>query len=241
VTTEFLIFPENEKILQSLRSAGGASRERESLYGLIAERLAGRTYERTAFAFILMEVLYEWEEHEGRDLSNLLTRLVLALGQDQELAETTLDAYREIKDASPDHQDAISPELDELLKIKETVQSTLFSRAEVSTSAPAAGAPSAPSSTTKGKGAGVSAQETLQEAQKQLADRALAARVSIEMALHQTTQSRAAMALQDIIALRTAIRRFEELITTSEQQLLKNTGLIPGGPSSEPDPGRGDA
>ena len=53
MTTEFLIFPEKDSILQSLRSAGGASRERENLYELIAERLAGRTYERTAFAFIL--------------------------------------------------------------------------------------------------------------------------------------------------------------------------------------------
>src|SRR6185369_17452789 len=80
----------------------------------------------------------------------------------------------------------------------------------------------------------------LQLAQKALVDLGLATRVSIDLSMRRPSRDRVNRTLQDITALRSAMRRFEELLSQAELQVLEAAGVLWGGPGSRGEPvGRG--
>src|SRR4051794_11163554 len=96
--SDFIDFPAKPEIVQRLRGVD-ESPGLLPLYETIGERLASRTYERSASAFILIEMLYDFEETAGGDMSYLLPRSVFTLTGDRDLALSALGAFNEIKDA----------------------------------------------------------------------------------------------------------------------------------------------
>src|SRR3954468_23831708 len=64
--SDFIDFPPKEVIVERLRGVD-ESAALLPLYETIGERLASRTYERSASAFILIEMLYDFEETAGGD------------------------------------------------------------------------------------------------------------------------------------------------------------------------------
>jgi len=66
----------------------------------------------------------------------------------------------------------------------------------------------------------------LQLAQKALVDLGLATRVSIDLSMRRPSRDRVNRTLQDITALRSAMRRFEELLSQAELQVLEAAGVL---------------
>src|SRR6185436_19165402 len=91
-------FPAKEEIVERLLAVDESPRL-VRLYETIGERLAGKNYERSASAFILIEMLYDFEEVVGGDMSYLLPRSIYTLTGDRDLALSALSAFNEIKDA----------------------------------------------------------------------------------------------------------------------------------------------
>ena len=77
----------------------------------------------------------------------------------------------------------------------------------------------------------------LQLAQKALVDLGLTTRVSIDLAMRRPSRDRVNRTLQDITALRAAMRRFEELLSQAELQVLEAAGVLWEG-TAEPADGR---
>lgn len=242
--TDFIEFPPREAILSKLREADDSSEEIEELYGVIADRLAARTYERSASAFILIELVYDFEEtHEG-EWSYVLPRAIMSLTGDRDLALTALSAFNEIKDAIGPSEAEVSelvPEPEEEADVptepsedapeeragdrasveRETRELFGEDAAEPEPAEPPPREADAPSESDL-----LMAQ--LQNAQKALSDMGLGTRVSIDLAMRRSTKDRVSRTLQDISALRTALRRFEELLSRAELQVLESAGLLWG-------------
>ncbi len=95
--SDYISFPSADEIVSRLRPSANGEPVREDLCRMIAERLASRTYESAAFAFILMEVIHELEARQGQDLTELLPRCILALTGDRDLARSAVQSFEEIK------------------------------------------------------------------------------------------------------------------------------------------------
>ena len=68
--------------------------------------------------------------------------------------------------------------------------------------------------------------QKLQTAQKAVADLGLSTRVSIDLTTRRPTPDRVSRTLQDIASLRGALRRFEELLSRAELQVLEAAGVL---------------
>ena len=202
--SDFIDFPAKEEIVERLLAVDESPRL-VRLYETIGERLAAKTYERSASAFILIEMLYDFEEVVGSDMSYLLPRSVYTLTGDRDLALSALGAFNEIKDAivlqaaQAEPPRAVPPPLP--------------------AAAPPAPPPSPPTETDV-------MMHKLQLAQKALVDLGLATRVSIDLSMRRPSRDRVNRTLQDITALRSAMRRFEELLSQAELQVLEAAGVL---------------
>lgn len=93
----FIHFPPHGEILARLRAIESLLAELSPLFDPLAQRLGDKAYDRFAFVFILIEMIYELEESCGGNFRALLARLVLALTDDVELTRTALGAFEEIR------------------------------------------------------------------------------------------------------------------------------------------------
>ncbi len=66
----------------------------------------------------------------------------------------------------------------------------------------------------------------MQNAQKTLSDLGLATRVSIDLTMRRPTRDRVSRTLQEVSSLRSALRRFEELLSEAELQVLEAAGVL---------------
>ena len=66
----------------------------------------------------------------------------------------------------------------------------------------------------------------LQKVQKQVVDLGLSARMSIDMTLSRPTPEGVSHALREISALRGTLRRFETLLTESQERILEQIGVL---------------
>lgn len=249
--TDFIEFPPREAIVSSLREMEDSSAELEELYETIGDRLGDRTYERSASAFILIELVYDFEEGHDGEWSYILPQAIMTLTDDRDLALTALSAFNEIKDAIGPSEieepvDAEGPEIEAEMEGEpategEPVESEEeLSEAELETRelfgeeeeddgetlppSPETDAPSTPEIRVPSEADLLMSQ--LQNAQKALSDMGLGTRVSIDLAMRRSTRERVSRTLQDISALRTALRRFEELLSRAELLVLESAGLL---------------
>ena len=93
----FIHFPSQAEVFQRLRTIESLAAEVAPLFEPIAERLGDKAYDRFAFVFILIEMIYEVDDNCGGNFRELLARLVLALTEDIELTRTALGAFEEIR------------------------------------------------------------------------------------------------------------------------------------------------
>ena len=200
--SDFIDFPAKEVIVERLLEVDESPRLVQ-LYETIGNRLAAKTYERSASAFILIEMLYDFEEVVGSDMSYLLPRSIFTLTGDRDLALSALGAFNEIKDAivlqAPQAPPPPAPP-------------------PLPASAPVL-APPPPTETDV-------MMHKLQLAQKALVDLGLTTRVSIDLSMRRPSRDRVNRTLQDITALRSAMRRFEELLSQAELQVLEAAGVL---------------
>lgn len=210
---DYLTFPGREEVLAALRAMRGYEPEVDPLCHTIAERLAGSSYDSSAFVFILIELVYDFEEDTDQSLSFLLPAVVQALTADVFLAGSAHDAFKEIKDAiAPSVGDAGA---DENAAADESAMSgDRFT---------AAGAPSAEMVALRDE-----LMVELQRAQKRVSDLGLGTRLSIETALSRPGADTVRRTLREIATLRSCLRRFEELLTRSEEQILLSIGVLEG-------------
>jgi hypothetical protein len=217
--SDFVDFPPKDEIVERLRAVDESPRL-AGLYDTIGERLAAKTYERSASAFILIEMLYDFEEVVGSDMSYLLPRSIYTLTGDRDLALSALGAFNEIKDAIVLQAPRVSPP----------------PASPPPLPAPAAAMTVGAARPTTGTDPMM---HKLQLAQKTLVDLGLTTRVSIDLAMRRPSRDRVNRTLQDITALRTAMRRFEELLSQAELQVLEAAGVLwegtsePNGPAEE--------
>jgi hypothetical protein len=206
--SDFIDFPAKEVIVERLRTVDESPRL-DPLYEIIGERLASRTYERSASAFILIEMLYDFEDTVGADMGYLLPRSVFSLTGDRDLALSALGAFNEIKDAIK-------------LQAAPTPDPAVQPVAAPVAAAPVAAPPPAPAAPTEMD----LMMQKLQTAQKAVADLGLSTRVSIDLTTRRPTPDRVSRTLQDIASLRGALRRFEELLSQAELQVLEAAGVL---------------
>jgi hypothetical protein len=219
--SDFIDFPAKEEIVERLLAVDESPRL-VRLYETIGDRLAAKTYERSASAFILIEMLYDFEEVVGSDMSYLLPRSIYTLTGDRDLALSALGAFNEIKDAI-------------VLQAPATPKT-----AEPPPAAPPPMAVAEPLvvATTKPTETDVMMHK-LQLAQKALVDLGLATRVSIDLSMRRPSRDRVNRTLQDITALRSAMRRFEELLSQAELQVLEAAGVLWEGTAEPRETGEG--
>ena len=216
--SDFIDFPAKEEIVERLLQVDESPRL-VRLYETIGERLAAKTYERSASAFILIEMLYDFEEVVGRDMSYLLPRSIFTLTGDRDLALSALGAFNEIKDAI-------------------VLQSPPPPPPPEPAPLPAPPPPPAPSEETTEID---QMMHKLQYAQKAVSDLGLTTRVSIDLAMRRPNRERVSRTLQDIASLRAVMRRFEELLSQAELQVLEAAGVLwdggaaPASPAAELD------
>ncbi|HEV8629651.1 MAG TPA: hypothetical protein VGV61_04985 [Thermoanaerobaculia bacterium] len=203
--SDFIDFPPKEVIVERLRAVDEAPRLSE-LYDTIGDRLASKTYERSASAFILIEMLYDFEETVGSDMSYLLPRSIFTLTGDRDLALSALGAFNEIKDAI-------------ILQTTPSPEKTATIELPLLPAPPAPPVEPPPSETDL-------MMHKLQTAQKALFDMGLTTRVSIDLVMRRPSRDRVSRTLQDIASLRAAMRRFEELLSSAELQVLEAAGVL---------------
>ncbi|MDX1631418.1 MAG: hypothetical protein R3234_06135 [Thermoanaerobaculia bacterium] len=257
--TDFIEFPPRDTIVSSLRKMEDSSAELEDLYETIGDRLGDRTYERSASAFILIELVYDFEEgHEG-EWSYILPQAIMTLTEDRDLALTALSAFNEIKDAigpaeveePAEAEPSVEPEgtegepVEEELTEAELETRELFDDEDEEDGVPETPPEDEASSTREIRVPSEAdlLMSQLQNAQKALSDMGLGTRVSIDLATRRSTKERVSRTLQDISALRTALRRFEELLSRAELMVLESAGLLweNSKPRPEDDEGAGAA
>ncbi len=212
--SDFVDFPSKEEIVDRLLTVDESPRL-VRLYETIGERLAGKNYERSASAFILIEMLYDFEEVVGGDMSYLLPRSIFTLTGDRDLALSALGAFNEIKDAIVLHGPALEPKAETKAEARPAVPS-----------APSPAPAAAPSAHARKPTETDQMMHKLQLAQKALVDLGLNTRVSIDLAMRRPSRDRVSRTLQDITALRGAMRRFEELLSQAELQVLEAAGVL---------------
>ncbi len=213
--SDFIDFPAKEVIVERLLAVDESPRL-VRLYETIGDRLAAKTYERSASAFILIEMLYDFEEVVGSDMSYLLPRSIYTLTGDRDLALSALGAFNEIKDAIVLHAPAAPP----------AGRAAAVAGASPPRQPPPSNLPNTDPMMHK-----------LQLAQKALVDLGLTTRVSIDLSMRRPSRDRVNRTLQDITALRAAMRRFEELLSQAELQVLEAAGVLWEGTA---DPREGD-
>lgn len=209
-TSNFIAFPDRGEILQKLRSIEGYQSAIEPLFAQIADRLAVKAYDRSAFVFILIEMVYELEEESGQDFDVLLPRAVLALSGDIHLAATASDAFQEIKEAigpstaaGADRDDAEPPPVTEL----PSTPDLLAPRTSVNE-------------------VQLVLMTDLQSVGKRVSDLGLSTRMLVEMALSHPSHDNVRWSLQEISSLRAELRCFEELLSESEERILEAAGVL---------------
>ena len=93
---QYKTFPPIDEIFRRLEAMDGYRPDRAALYGQIAERLAGKTFDNAAFALLLIELLHRHEGPQVDDLAEFLPRCILTLSGDDELADSARQAFREL-------------------------------------------------------------------------------------------------------------------------------------------------
>jgi hypothetical protein len=224
--SDFIDFPPKEVIVERLLAVDESPRLL-TLYETIGDRLAAKTYERSASAFILIEMLYDFEETVGGDMSYLLPRSIFTLTGDRDLALSALGAFNEIKDAivlqaapaaaPPAREPAPAPAPTPAPAGPATAKAP--APAAAPSLAPAPAPPKAPNETDQ-------MMHKLQFAQKALSDLGLSTRVSIDLAMRRPSRDRLSRTLQDIASLRAAMRHFEELLSQAELEVLEAAGVL---------------
>lgn len=197
-TSSFVEFPDRQGILEVLRSIEVYETGMEPMFHLVAERLASQAYDRSAFVFILLELIYEFEE-DTITFSDLLGRMVFALAGDLDLVGEALEAFEEICVTL-----APGPGAAEAEDGEEESVADLWS----------------------GDADHEHLMLELQQTQKRVLDFGLATRVSIEMALTRPSKANVKQTLRDMTELRQNLLRFEELLRESEQRLLEAIGVL---------------
>ena len=201
-TGTFIEFPDRLGVLHRLRSIEVYEVGMEPLFQLVADRLENQAYDRSAFVFILLELIYELDL-DTITFSDMLGRLVFALTKDLELVGEALEAFAEIQqtlELGPDVAEEESPgdpwsaEEDEKIWRTDSDHERLMLE--------------------------------LQQTQKHTLDWGLGARLSIEMALARPSRQNVRQSLRDISQLRRALTRFEELLRESEERLLEAIGVL---------------
>jgi len=236
--SNFVRFPERVDILDALCTIESYSPDYEPLFALVAERLANKAYDRSAFVFILIELIYEFEVAD-QEFGQLLSQSVLALTDDIYLAGSALDAYQEVKVTL-----APMAEIEEKEKASKEKASKEEATAPPSkeTEAPGRGgeppaleavveAASERSATKPSARLGEDADPErlmigLQRAQKRITDLGLATRMSIEMTLGRPDRRSVQGTLKRISALRAALRDFEEHLRDGEERILQVIGVL---------------
>lgn len=234
----FLTFPPRAEVLAKLRGIEGYEPDLDPLVAAVTDRLAGGSYEASAFVFILIELVYDFEVSTFQNLAFLLPRTVQALTGDPFLAGYAHDAYREIKES-------IEGVIDETPTQKVATAADGNGRV---VAAPAPGPPparvepavppprpqpAAPAVEAPVDPAVAAARDELmaelQSAQKRLNDLGLGTRLSIETALARPSGANVSRTLKEVLVLRGHLRRFEELLSRAEEQILDAAG-DDGGP-----------
>ena len=205
----FVEFKARDHVLGKLRSIDVYETGMEPMFQLVAERLAETAYDRSAFVFILLELIYEFEQ-DSITFSDMLGRLVYALTEDLDLVGEALEAFDEIQrtlapsDSAPTVGEPTpapqvqtdSPEEDELTELWDTDPDHEHLMLE------------------------------LQKTQKRVLDFGLATRVSIEMALARPSRDNVQPTLRDVSELRQSLLHFEDLLRESEQRILESIGVL---------------
>ncbi|MEO1367771.1 MAG: hypothetical protein AAFX50_11395 [Acidobacteriota bacterium] len=220
VESTFVEFRERAAVLRRLRSIDVYETGMEPMFQLVAERLAETAYDRSAFVFILLELIYEFEQ-DSITFSDMLGRLVFALTEDLDLVGEALEAFDEIQRTLAPAPAAVA------VAAEPAVEATR------ATSSPSAAA------TADVEGGGAPMEELwdadpdhehlmleLQTTQKRVLDFGLATRVSIEMALARPSRDNVQQTLRDVSELRQSLLHFEELLRESEQRILEAIGVL---------------
>ncbi|MCG8456901.1 MAG: hypothetical protein MI919_11525 [Holophagales bacterium] len=95
--TSFVEFPDRQGILESLRVIEVYDSAMEPMFRQVADRLDSRAYDRSAFVFILLELIYELDT-DSITFSDLLGRVVFCLTDDLDLVGEALEAFEEIQE-----------------------------------------------------------------------------------------------------------------------------------------------
>lgn len=206
-SSTFVAFGPREEILRCLRSIEIYAPSFDPLFDPIVIRIAGHTYDRSAFVFILLELVYDFEGLVS-DFGDLLGRLVFALTDDLDLVSEALDAFEEIRQTLEPGSSAMNePErkappalfgsdFDPTL-VRETDRERLMTE--------------------------------LQLAQKRILDFGLRTRLSIEVALSRPTRDNVGLTLREISELRSNLLHFEALLRGSEERILEAIGVFDRG------------
>ena len=206
-SASFVEFPDRLGVLHRLRSIEVYESGMEPLFQLIADRLERKAYDRSAFVFILLELIYELDL-DTITFSDMLGRLVFCLTEDLDLVGEALEAFAEIQ------QTLTEPEPD-----PDGPEVALWQD---------------PGAETDSEEAGLWRTDEdhehlmleLQLTQKQCLDRGLSARLAIEMALARSSRHNVRHSLREISSLRQSLTRFEELLRESEERMLEAIGVL---------------
>lgn len=204
--SSFVEFPNRKRLLDRLYSLEVYEHNMDPMVRLVADRLEGKAYDRSAFVFILLELIYEYEQ-DAISFSDLLGHIVFALTEDLDLVGEALEAFEEIRATLEPvgEPDAVleAAAVEEPLPPPEDAQD-IFDPAKD--------------------------QERLmlelQQAQKGVADLGLTTRASIEQALARPNRTNVGQTLRQIAKLRSGLLQFEELLRESEQKILRSIGVL---------------
>ncbi len=265
----FVEFPDKDEILARLRAIDIYEPLFDPLFELISERLSLKAYDRSAFVFILIELIYEFEEPTDRNFNELLSSAVLTLTDDADLVKAALDAFQEIKvtlepenpadDVDPAQDVGRAEEDDEDDKaerslpqpsIEDTMEMKVPVRMEddedeAGEDEAGEGGNKEPDGDDEALGAPAfdenepvplrlavtevsddSLMDELQNVQKEIQDLGLSTRVLIEMTLSRPDAGNVSRAWREISAMRSALRRFEILLSHSEERILEAGGVL---------------
>jgi hypothetical protein len=253
----FVEFPDKDEILARLRAIDIYEPLFDPLFELMSERLALKAYDRSAFVFILIELIYEFEEPAERNFNELLSSAVMTLTDDADLVKAALDAFQEIKvtlePAPPapslglpeppedEEERFLDPSIDDTVELQVPVDMTTDDLtgvvAEVRAEARAeaqlregGGFDPEPVPHHRRRATDDISDEKLmadlQNVQKRIQDLGLSARVLIEITLSRPHGGNVSRAWREVSALRSALRRFESLLSRSEERILEAGGVL---------------
>jgi hypothetical protein len=202
--SSFVEFPNRKRLLERLYNIEVYEHNMDPMVRLVADRLEGKAYDRSAFVFILLELIYEYEQ-DAISFSDLLGHIVFALTEDLDLVGEALEAFEEIR-------------------------TTLEPAAGNADRDSSADEPLPPPADAQDVWDPVADQEQLmlelQQAQKRVADLGLTTRASIEQALARPNKTNVGPTLRQVAKLRGSLLHFEELLRESEQKILQSIGIL---------------